>query len=855
MTRLPRAFVGARASVAALATAAVCVAPLFAHDDDPKILDRVQPVDGPGYRRGSPSDWVGRSSEELSSALGGTFDSSGVDLLAWLPLNQLDNASNGNDCWGYVSPSGREYAIMCTSSSTIFVEVTDPMNPTVVRVRAGATSLWRDAKTYDQYAYSVSEGGGGIQVFDLTNIDSGQVPPPTSVTGPGTTGTHNVAIDEESGFLYRTGGDNNGLRIYSLANPAVPSFVADWQTRYVHDAQAVTYTSGPLAGRQLVFACSGFNGGSTATGLDIIDVTNKSNILNLDNVFYPNPAYSHQGWLSADRQYFYLGDELDEDGSLPTTTHVINVANPSNGVSTTTFTNGNTAIGHNLYTVGNRIYAANYTSGLRVFDATDPLAPTEFAFFDSHPENDGDSFNGLWSVYPYLPSGTIIGSDLERGLFLWTVADPLHISLPNGVPETLDPNGQNVAVTISEDVPGSLVPGSEKLFYDVGNGFVEVSLNALGNDQYEAPFPPTPCGALVNWFIVAESGANGTPFTSPPGAPSDTYASISAGGLTVTFDYNGQNDDGWSLAAPGDDATTGMWTRGNPVGTAAQPEDDVSNPGTQCWFTGQGAPGGGLGDNDVDGGSTTLRTPVMDLSGMSDASIRYWRWYSNTTGGSAAADVFQVDISNNGGASWTNVENVGPGAPDNSGGWVLSSFRVADVIAPTGQVQMRFIASDLGGGSIIEAAIDEFQVFDVDCMDCSATSYCVSTPNSDTSGALMGSSGTTSVGANSFSVSVADAATNKAGLFFYGPNQVQVAFGDGFRCVGGSTFRLLPLVQTDAFGAAAKQVDFNSPPAGGGAGQINAGSTWNFQFWFRDPMGPGGNGFNLSDGLSVSFCP
>ncbi len=130
--------------------------------------------------------------------------------------------------------------------------------------------------------------------------------------------------------------------------------------------------------------------------------------------------------------------------------------------------------------------------------------------------------------------------------------------------------------------------------------------------------------------------------------------------------------------------------------------------------------------------------------------------------------------------------------------------------------------------------------------------YCTGAVNSDGTMATMSFSGSQIVGDNNVTVSVSEAATNKAGLFYYGPNQTMTAFGDGFRCVSGATYRLQPIVQTDGFGFADKVVDLNNPPAPGGL--ITAGSTWNFQFWYRDPMGPGGSGFNLSDGLEVPFC-
>ena len=106
---------------------------------------------------------------------------------------------------------------------------------------------------------------------------------------------------------------------------------------------------------------------------------------------------------------------------------------------------------------------------------------------------------------------------------------------------------------------------------------------------------------------------------------------------------------------------------------------------------------------------------------------------------------------------------------------------------------------------------------------------------------------------------VTAATPGEFGLFYYGPRQIQIPFGDGFRCVGAGSsglFRLNPPQRTsDALGYLCRQVDFNQPPASGGPGRIVAGSTWNFQFWYRDPLGPGSTGFNFSDGLSVQFCP
>ena len=132
-------------------------------------------------------------------------------------------------------------------------------------------------------------------------------------------------------------------------------------------------------------------------------------------------------------------------------------------------------------------------------------------------------------------------------------------------------------------------------------------------------------------------------------------------------------------------------------------------------------------------------------------------------------------------------------------------------------------------------------------------SYCIAAPNSVSPGATMGSIGRTSVSANLFSLTTSGALPGGSGLYFYGPNAIQAPFGDGFRCVGGATFRLQPPVAANGIGEVTRALDTTASPAVSGAGAITPGATWNFQLWYRDPMGPGGNGFNLSNGLEVTF--
>jgi len=128
--------------------------------------------------------------------------------------------------------------------------------------------------------------------------------------------------------------------------------------------------------------------------------------------------------------------------------------------------------------------------------------------------------------------------------------------------------------------------------------------------------------------------------------------------------------------------------------------------------------------------------------------------------------------------------------------------------------------------------------------------YCTTSPNSLGAGAIMGSTGSTSVSANDFTLQVLSAAPNSSGIFYYGSNQISLPFGNGVRCVGGGVFRLNVVTTDGTFGFAEKPIDLTAPPTP--AGEILPGSIWNFQFWFRDTAA-GGAGFNLSDGLSASF--
>jgi len=136
-----------------------------------------------------------------------------------------------------------------------------------------------------------------------------------------------------------------------------------------------------------------------------------------------------------------------------------------------------------------------------------------------------------------------------------------------------------------------------------------------------------------------------------------------------------------------------------------------------------------------------------------------------------------------------------------------------------------------------------------------ARRYCVTAPNSQTSGAVIGSTGSTSIAQDSLVLRATGAIPGGAGLFYCGNGAAQAVFGDGWRCVGGNTSRLGPVQAADGTGTAIRPVQLAQPPFASGPLHVLPGSLRYFQYWYRNPAGPGGTGFNLSDGLAVTFCP
>ena len=351
----------------------------------------------------------------------------GLDLIAQIDVEALGGVPGRDfvtDLWGWTDErTGSELVIISLARGTSFVDITDPVEPIVVGwlplpSDAEVVPL-QDIKVYADHVFIVGESvDHGMQVVDLKRlVDDGVV---EEVARLDTfSGAHNLAVNEATGYGYVMGSEQclGGLVIVDLSDPADPAQVGCFDgDGYVHDAQCVTYAGPDLdyTNRELCF-------GSNEDTLTIVDVTDKADPAMVSRIGYDDFAYSHQGWLSQDGRYFFLGDELDEfEFEVNTTTVVFDLTDLDDPVWIGNFVDELPVVNHNLFVVGDLMYQTNYDGGLRVFDVSDPasLDYPLVAFFDSFPAADDVEFDGAFSSYPFFGSGIIAVSDISGGLFL-----------------------------------------------------------------------------------------------------------------------------------------------------------------------------------------------------------------------------------------------------------------------------------------------------------------------------------------------------------------------------------------------------------------------------------------------------
>ena len=389
------------------------------------------------------------------------------------------------------------------------------------------------------------------------------------------------------------------------------------------------------------------------------------------------------------------------------------------------------------------------------------------------------------------------------------------------------------------------------LRYTVNGGpEMSVPMTGSGGTSFIGGIPGQNSPALVRYAIEATDSQGNVELFPETGVELGLDFSVGVTTPLLATDFEA-GTQGWVSGAAGDTASEGAWTLGDPIGTAAQPEDDTTDPGVSCWFTGQGVAGGGVAAADVDGGRTSLTSPVFDAGDAEILLLRYSQWFSTNQGATTQADRFTVLASGDSGGSWRLVHRIDGGQPTSEGGWVRATYDLTSVIVPTATMRLRFIADDGFADSVVEAAVDDIRVTSL-APSSPPTNYCSTAPNSTGLPASIRTAGSRFVADNAFSLIASAVPNAQFGLFFFGPMQADLPFptGAGRLCVGGN-LRRLPVVQSDPFfGTAFYALDFTDTQTT--APLIRGGSRWNFQFWFRDSVG-GQATSNTTDGITVLF--
>ncbi|MDG1332548.1 MAG: choice-of-anchor B family protein [Crocinitomicaceae bacterium] len=653
-----------------------------------------------------------------------------------------------NDVWGYVDENDNEYALVGGIKGTGVVDVTDPSNPNEVFWEPGMESIWRDLKTFGDYAYVTTEAQNGLLIIDLSPLPASTALTTNYYFGPAAddwASAHNIYVDS-LGYAYIFGANrgNGGVIILDVAtdpmNPIEVGIFDDW---YVHDGYVLGDTM------YLAHISDGF--------ISIVDISDRANPVLLGTKDTPS-NFAHNIWTSADGQFAYTTDELPYsyitayDVSDPTNIVEVDRIQSSPGVGT---------IPHNAHVMGDYVITSHYSDGVIVHDVTHPYNMIEVGEYDTYPGQIVD-YDGCWGAYPYLPSGLLLATDRTEGLYLLS---PTYVQAAYLEGIVTDASTTNPIDLVDVMIQGDDQPASTDVlgFYAtgiVGSGTYDVTYSKVGyfpqtisvdllsgvitnQDVALVPIPPYNLTVRVResgtnnpiigadirlecTLLTDEDQSNGlgdrdfTLFYQEQysvtvgkwGYYTDCFSQVidQTTGEIIVFLEPGIYDDftfdfGWTTSGT---ASTGLWERGKPNGSTAAsvPSFDVGvDCGGEAYVTGN-ANNVGPDDDDVDDGTAILISPVMDLTNYADPQVNYARWFYTQFGPSDPDDSLKVIVSN--GITTAQIDIVGEDVP-NFGTWQYVNLRLQDFITVTSTMQFFFRTSDLDPDiNITEAGVDIF---------------------------------------------------------------------------------------------------------------------------------------------------
>ncbi len=675
--------------------------------------------------------------------------------------SQLTYGANLNDIWGWVDEDGTEYAIVGLVNGVSIVSLADPDNAEEVVFIPGQNSLWRDIKTWGNYAYVTTDQSGtteGLLVIDLSQLPAAA---PYYNWNPdlpelGVLNTcHNLYIDE-FGYCYLSGCNVNegGVLFLDVATtPGTPIYVNKCAARYSHDSYArnnVLYSSEILNGT-----------------LGIYNVSNKANPVLLASQTTPS-AFTHNAWLSDDGNVVFTTDERP---NAPIASYDISDLSDIQELDQfrPVSTLGDGVIPHNVHVWNDWLIISYYTDGGIVVDASRPENLIEVGNFDSF-FGGGTGFNGAWGAYPFLPSGLVLISDINSGLYVISpnyvracflegqVTNSVTGQSLSDVEVVIQSTQANLGETdnfgeyrTGQAIPGTFTVRFTKLgYYPVEaeavleNGEVTIldvqmtplatySVSGLSvQDEDGQPIPNAKISFISEEATYNTTSDNNGLFSIAAAFEGqyDVYAGVwgrlhavlenvvidaTTEQLVVPLKVGYQDDflfeQGWEKTADGS-ADAGFWVRAVPIlttnnGQASNPGSDVADDlGTECYVTGNAA--GNPGAADVDGGRVYLKSPAMDLSTYQDPVISYNLWFYNSGGNSTPDDSLVVRISN--GVQSILLETV----KESSSVWrPRSEFHLASLIELTDNMVVTFETGDLNSSPhLVEGGVDAFLVVD-----------------------------------------------------------------------------------------------------------------------------------------------
>jgi len=356
-----------------------------------------------------------------------------------------------NEVWGFVSNS-REYGVIGSTAGTHIFDVTDPSNSSEIHFIPGADQggaiIHRDYHDRNGYLYAVSdEGNSTLQIIDLRHL-----PDSISVVYDSNElikTSHNIFIDESLNIMYACNVRKpssewtaTSLALYDIEDPTNPIHLIDYEVPGTSSGAHDMWVNNDTA-----FVNNGYDG---LYVVDFSDLSNPSIIGSLTE--YTDKGYNHSGWPSKDMQTYIMADE-----NWGYDMKVLDISDLSNISETTTFSSEihPASIPHNQIVHGDYVYVSSYHDGLQVYDISSPSNPTKVGYFYTYLEDDHASYKGAWGVYPFLPSGNILVSDMQYGLYVLAPNSNFNISEGSNQSLNIYPNPANSRIDIG-------LPSSEK---------------------------------------------------------------------------------------------------------------------------------------------------------------------------------------------------------------------------------------------------------------------------------------------------------------------------------------------------------------------------------------------------------